>query len=70
MEKKLTNSGPLREPADKHSIYTLKLTPCGRTRALEQRIPWSHRCILDTPAWACRRYILRGIWLHRSPHQL
>jgi len=21
MEKKLTNSGPLREPADKHSIY-------------------------------------------------
>ena len=24
MEKKLTNSGPLREPADKHSIYTLK----------------------------------------------
>jgi hypothetical protein len=25
MEKKLTNSGPLREPADKHSIYTLKL---------------------------------------------
>src|SRR5712691_8133846 len=28
----------------------VKLTPCGRTRALEQRIPWSHRCILDTPA--------------------
>ncbi len=25
MEKKLTNSGPLREPADKHSIYTLLL---------------------------------------------
>src|SRR6266702_5925562 len=24
MEKKLTNSGPLREPADKHSIYTAK----------------------------------------------
>src|SRR5262249_16013593 len=23
MEKKLTNSGPLREPADKHSIYAL-----------------------------------------------
>ena len=22
MEKKLTNSGPLREPAGKHSIYT------------------------------------------------
>jgi transposase InsO family protein len=25
MEKKLTNSGPLRESADKHSIYTIKL---------------------------------------------
>ena len=24
MEKKLTNSGPLRESADKHSIYTIK----------------------------------------------
>jgi hypothetical protein len=24
MEKKLTNSGPLMEPADKHSIYTIK----------------------------------------------
>jgi hypothetical protein len=24
MEKKLTNSGPLREPADKHSIFTIK----------------------------------------------
>jgi len=24
MEKKLTNSDPLREPADKHSIYTIK----------------------------------------------
>ena len=25
MEKKLTNSGPLRESADKHSIYTVQL---------------------------------------------
>jgi hypothetical protein len=24
MEKKLTNSGPLRVPADKYSIYTIK----------------------------------------------
>jgi hypothetical protein len=24
MEKKLTNSGPLRESVDKHSIYTIK----------------------------------------------
>ena len=31
MEKKLTNSGPLREPADKHSIYTMNKAPCGRT---------------------------------------
>jgi len=27
MEKKLTNSGPLREPADKHSICTIKYGP-------------------------------------------
>jgi hypothetical protein len=26
MEKKLTNSGPLMEPADKHSIYTMDKT--------------------------------------------
>jgi len=26
MEKKLTNSGPLRESVDKHSIYTIKVT--------------------------------------------
>jgi hypothetical protein len=25
MEKKLTNSGPLRESVDKHSIYTIKM---------------------------------------------
>src|SRR5690348_9572210 len=25
MEKKLTNSGPLREPADKHSIYAMHI---------------------------------------------
>ena len=25
MEKKLTNNGPLKESADKHSIYTLQL---------------------------------------------
>jgi hypothetical protein len=25
MEKKLTNSGPLMEPADKHSIYTIQI---------------------------------------------
>jgi len=26
MEKKLTNSGPLRESVDKHSIYTLTMS--------------------------------------------
>jgi hypothetical protein len=26
MEKKLTNSGPLMEPADKHSIYTMNIS--------------------------------------------
>jgi len=25
MEKKLTNSSPLRKPADKHSIYAIKI---------------------------------------------
>jgi len=25
MEKKLTNNGPLRESADKHSIYAIKM---------------------------------------------
>jgi spore cortex formation protein SpoVR/YcgB (stage V sporulation) len=28
--------------------YSIKLAPCGRTRALGQRTPSSHRCILDT----------------------
>jgi hypothetical protein len=27
MDKKLTNSGPLRKPADKHSIYAIKISP-------------------------------------------
>jgi len=34
MEKKLTNSGPLREPVDKHSIYkdyTQTVIKLGRT---------------------------------------
>ena len=40
MEKKLTNSGPLREPADKHSIYTIKLSQkmthlCSKERTRE-----------------------------------
>jgi hypothetical protein len=30
MEKKLTNSGPLMEPADKHSICTIKLIARGK----------------------------------------
>jgi len=30
MEKKLTNSGPLRESADKHSIYTIQQYACGK----------------------------------------
>ena len=32
MEKKLTNSGPLRESADKHSIYTIECEACTRRR--------------------------------------
>ena len=51
-----------------HRINALKLTPCERPRALTRRTPWSRRCIRDTPAWACRRYILHEIWSLRSPH--
>ena len=29
-------------------VALIKLAPCGRTRALGQRTPSSHRCILDT----------------------
>ena len=47
----------------------VKLTPYGRTRALARCTPWSRRCILDTPAWACRRYMPREIWPHRQRHQ-
>lgn len=47
----------------------VKLTPYGRTRALARYTPWSRRCILDTPAWACRRYIPREIWPHRQRYQ-
>jgi Transposase DDE domain len=50
-------------------LNRFKLTPCGRPRALTRRTPWSRRCIRDTPAWACRRYILHEIWPLRSPHQ-
>ena len=25
----------------------------------------ARRCLLDTPVWASRRYMPRGIWLHR-----
>src|SRR5262249_17743562 len=47
----------------------IKLTPYGRTRALARCTSWSRCCILDTPAWACRRYIPREIWPHRQRHQ-
>ena len=47
----------------------IKLTSSGRTRALARCIPWSRRCILDTPSWACRQYIPREIWPPRQRHQ-
>src|SRR4030095_7973072 len=47
----------------------LTLAPCGRTRALARRTPWSRHCILDTQSWAYRLYIHRGIWPRRWPHQ-
>jgi hypothetical protein len=42
MEKKLTNSGPLMEPADKHSIYAIKLPDanplCGVVRCQRSQV--------------------------------
>src|SRR6266851_6515714 len=50
MDKKLTNSGPLREPADKHSIYTMHITPCGRTFQSQPRYQGPAR-------WAVEAYV-------------
>ena len=62
--------GRLAEPsAGAIDSQSVKLTPYGRPRALARCTPWSRRCIRDTPAWACRRYILHEIWPLRSPHQ-
>jgi hypothetical protein len=45
MEKKLTNSGPLREPADKHSIYMHNCVDCGidveADKGKKGRKPWA-----------------------------
>jgi hypothetical protein len=55
MEHKLTNSGPLRESADKHSIYTIKRwqpqTPAMAV-GLTDRV-WSLRDVLmyRVPPW-------------------
>jgi len=48
MEKKLTNSGPLREPADKHSIYTIKKT---RLQALAPHPHLASTTLRYTPSW-------------------
>jgi hypothetical protein len=37
MEKKLTNSDPLRESADKHSIYTALMAPITVSATLDQQ---------------------------------
>jgi hypothetical protein len=47
-----------------HQSLLVKLTPCGRTRALARCIPSSRRCIWDTLVWACRRYSARGSGLY------
>jgi hypothetical protein len=49
----LENGQQLLVPTD----VLVKLTPCGRTRALARRTPSSRHCIRDIPAWACHRYI-------------
>jgi type I restriction enzyme, R subunit len=42
-------------------IYDVHITPSGRTRTLARRMPWSRRCIRDTPTSASRPYIHPGI---------
>jgi len=47
MEKKLTNSGPLRKPADKHSIYTMDIIDQMLDIDLQHWTPvrgWELRC--------------------------
>ena len=39
MEKKLTNSDPLREPADKHSIYAIEINSNGLLASLSDVSP-------------------------------
>src|SRR4030095_2308014 len=46
-----------RGDSQKGNSYTLHIAPSGRTILLDRRTPSSRRCIRDTPAWACRRYI-------------
>jgi len=43
MEKKLTNSGPLMEPADKHSIYTMDIRWDAQAPAC---LPAEQSCVL------------------------
>jgi hypothetical protein len=52
MEQKLTNSGPLREPADKHSIYTRRrqvslthLLPHIPRNELDGRLHFGHHAL-------------------------
>jgi hypothetical protein len=40
MEKKHTNSGPLRESADKHSIYAMNLSSHAKERSTRIRSAW------------------------------
>src|SRR5262249_53729848 len=45
MEKKLTNSGPLRESADKHSIYTMDIDAAfGLDHCVGHPLSFSHVC--------------------------
>src|SRR5215468_2691267 len=64
MEKKLTNNGPLRELADKHSIYPQ--SPCS-TKPTPRGGVLSATCVLSLcppvcslPAPACRHQPFRG----------
>jgi len=55
MEKKLTNSGPLREPADKHSIYTMHRNARDAERPMEDLPHGQHIALHRTlnPSRSC-----------------
>ena len=71
MEKKLTNSGPLREPADKHSIYTIeKGKPLNFRCACHGRSPAQNRSISRNERSDTFDPYIKSIWSSNVQIQL